>query len=113
LLRIFGHNYFKYSDVTDFCNQRLTIMDIYQIATTFWDHAHNSTGAHDPRETPPFDPRPEVPVPNIPEESPPFEKEPETPPTEPQPELPPVEPVSPEVEPLPQPGDQPEIPAFR
>jgi hypothetical protein len=87
-------------------------MDIYQIATAYWDQASGSANTIDPRETPPFDPRPEVPVPNVPEENPPFEREPETPPIEPQPELPPVEPVVPEVDPLPQPGGEPEIPAF-
>jgi hypothetical protein len=85
-------------------------MDLYQIATTFWD---DSLNAPTPGEKPPFDPRPEVPVPSHPEENPPFENDPETPPTEPQPELPPVEPHVPEVEPLPQPGEDPEIPAFK
>ena len=92
-------------------------MDIYQVATAFWDQTYNSYDPaspqpNGPEETPPFDPRPEVPVPSVPEETPPYEKEPETPPYEPSPELPPVEPVVPEVEPLPGPGEQPEIPAF-
>lgn len=88
-------------------------MDIYQIATAYWDHASEGLSYSDPKETPPFDPRPEVPVPDVPEENPPFEKEPETPPVKPEPELPPVEPVVPEVEPLPTPGEEPEIPAFK
>jgi len=92
-------------------------MDIYQVATAFWDQTYasyepNSPQPTGPDETPPFDPRPEVPVPSSPEETPPYEKEPETPPYEPSPELPPVEPVVPEVEPLPGPGGEPEIPAF-
>ncbi len=87
-------------------------MDIYQFATAYWEEASHSYDSSDPRETPPFDPRPEVPVPNNPDETPPYEKEPEMPPREPQPELPPVEPVAPEVEPLPQPGGDPDIPAY-
>jgi len=83
-------------------------MDIYQLAN---EYLGALDGGGDPRETPPFDPRPEVPSPDIPEETPPYEKEPETPPVEPQPELPPVEPVVPEVEPLP--GEEPGIPAFK
>ena len=51
------------------------------------------------------------PSPDIPEETPPYEKDPETPPVEPEPELPPVEPIVPEVEPLP--GEEPGIPAFK
>ena len=97
-------------------------MDIYQIATTFWEqaepvHTDNfniepTPAPTGPDETPPFDPRPEVPVPNAPEETPPYEKEPETPPIQPEPELPPVEPIVPETEPTPYPGEKPEIPAF-
>jgi|GEM_PF-2187854 len=87
-------------------------MDIYQIATAYWNDASESYNSSDPKETPPFDPRPEVPVPNVPEENPPFEKDPETPPITPEPELPPVEPTAPEIEPLPQPGGEPDIPAF-
>jgi hypothetical protein len=54
-----------------------------------------------------------VPVPDVPEETPPYEKEPETPPVEPSPELPSTEPVVPEVDPLPEPGGEPDIPAFK
>lgn len=87
-------------------------MDIYQIASEYWDGAGIANDPSDPRETPPFDPRPEVPSPESPEETPPFEREPETPPIAPEPELPPVEPVIPEVEPLREPGGEPGIPAF-
>ena len=79
-------------------------MDIYQIATTFWDQTYtNSVDPTGPDENPIYDPRPEVPYPDIPEE---------TPPIEPTPELPPVEPIVPETEPLTDPGTEPEIPAF-
>jgi hypothetical protein len=98
-------------------------MDIYQVATAFWEQNQNiysnsfntepTPAPTGPDETPPFDPRPEVPVPNVPEETPPYEREPETPPVKPEPELPPVEPVVPETEPLPYPGEEPEIPAFK
>ncbi|MEO6284747.1 MAG: filamentous hemagglutinin [Dyadobacter sp.] len=88
-------------------------MDIYQLATTYWDSTTSSGGPIDPNETPAFDPRPEVPVPNVPEETPPYEKEPETPPYEPSPELPSTEPVIPEVDPLPAPGGEPDIPGFK
>ena len=91
-------------------HQQEIFMDIYQIAAT-WDSPQNGGGDPSPAENPPFDPRPEVPVPNVPEETPPYEKEPETPPMQPEPELPPVEPVIPESEPL-MPGTQPEIPAY-
>lgn len=87
-------------------------MDIYQIASEYRNDPSNDIDPTDPRETPPFDPRPEVPSPDVPEETPPFEKEPETPPIEPSPELPPVEPSIPEIDPLPTPGGDPEIPAF-
>jgi hypothetical protein len=88
----------------------ISVMDIYQIATAFWDQTPiDPTG---PSEVPAYDPRPEVPVPDVPEETPPYEKEPETPPIDPEPELPPVEPVIPETEPLREPGEEPEIPAF-
>jgi len=111
------HNYFIPDHVTFSLNERLNIMDIFQIATSFWDQASNtidptSPTPSGPDETPPFDPRPEVPYPDIPEETPPFEREPETPPVEPSPEIPPVEPVIPETEPLTFPGGEPEIPAF-
>ncbi|NIJ51465.1 filamentous hemagglutinin [Dyadobacter arcticus] len=86
-------------------------MDIYQIAST-WDQSYASADPFGPDETPAYDPRPEVPSPDIPEETPPFERDPETPPVEPSPELPPLQPVIPEVEPLPQPGGEPDIPAF-
>lgn len=86
-------------------------MDIYQLANEYLDATGGGGDPSDPRETPPFDPRPEVPSPDVPEETPPYEKEPETPPMEPQPELPPVEPVVPEVEPLPDEGS--DIPAFK
>ncbi|WAC11790.1 filamentous hemagglutinin [Dyadobacter pollutisoli] len=88
-------------------------MDIYQLATTYWDDTRDGGDPSDPKETPPFDPRPEVPVPDVPEETPPYEKEPETPPVEPSPELPSTEPVVPEVDPLPEPGGEPDIPAFK
>jgi hypothetical protein len=92
-------------------NKRLKTMDIYQIASQYW--APNADiDPTDPRETPPFDPRPEVPSPDIPEETPPFERDPETPPVQPEPELPPVEPVVPEVDPILPPGQEPDIPAF-
>lgn len=97
-------------------------MDIYQLATTFWDHSYSgstftnsepySPQPTGPDETPPFDPRPEVPVPDMPEETPPYEREPETYPVQPEPELPPFEPTIPETEPSPYPGGEPEIPAF-
>jgi hypothetical protein len=87
-------------------------MDIFQVATTYYHQVQSSGDPIDPNETPPFDPRPEVPSPDVPEETPPFEREPETPPVEPSPELPPVEPVAPEIDPLPAPGGEPEIPAF-
>jgi hypothetical protein len=86
-------------------------MDIYQFASS-WDQPDGGENPTEPAETPPFDPRPEVPSPDIPEETPPFEKDPETPPVQPEPEMPPVEPVTPEVDPLPGPGGEPEIPAF-
>lgn len=86
-------------------------MDIYQLANEYLDATDGGGDPSDPRETPPFDPRPEVPSPDVPEETPPYEKEPETPPMEPQPEMPPVEPVVPEVEPLP--DERPDIPAFK
>ncbi len=108
----FGHNYFNQSHVTFSASNRLRIMDIYQIATAYWDHASESLNSVDPKETPPFDPRPEVPVPNVPEENPPYKREPETPPMQPEPELPSVEPVVPEVTPLPGPGEEPGIPVF-
>ncbi|MCE7058536.1 filamentous hemagglutinin [Dyadobacter sp. CY343] len=88
-------------------------MDIYQMAANYWDAPSNGGG--DPAglpETPPFDPRPEVPSPDVPEETPPFEREPETPPIEPNPGIPPVEPGIPEVEPIREPGGEPDIPAF-
>ncbi|MCF2491209.1 filamentous hemagglutinin [Dyadobacter sp. CY347] len=87
-------------------------MDIYQIASEYWDGSGIANDPSDPRETPPFDPRPGVPSPDAPEETPPFERDPETPPISPEPELPPVEPVIPEVEPLREPGGEPDIPAF-
>lgn len=92
--------------------QTFETMDIYQIASEYWDGAGIANDPSDPRETPPFDPRPEVPSPESPEETPPFEREPETPPIAPEPELPPVEPVIPEVEPLREPGGEPGFPAF-
>jgi hypothetical protein len=116
-----GHNYFIATCETLYEKKRLNVMDIYQVATTFWEHNQTNQNFNadpaspvptGPDETPPFDPRPEVPVPDAPEETPPFEREPETPPVEPEPELPPVEPVVPETEPLPYPGGEPEIPAF-
>ena len=116
-----------YMHVTFLINQRLNAMDLYQIATAFWDQAYESSnstysepyspqpdgpGPYSPDETPAYDPRPEVPVPDVPEETPPYEREPETPPFQPEPGIPPVEPVVPEVEPLREPGEEPEIPAF-
>ncbi|TLV00697.1 filamentous hemagglutinin [Dyadobacter luticola] len=86
-------------------------MDIYQFATS-WDQPFGNSDFSEPNETPPFDPRPEVPSPNIPEETPPFEDDPETPPIQPEPETPSIEPVVPEVEPLREPGGEPDIPAF-
>ena len=109
------HNYFTDQPVTYLIKQRLKAMDIYQIATTFWDQSYTNTTSIDPigpDENPIYDPRPEVPYPDAPEETPPFEREPETPPIEPTPELPPVEPIVPETEPLTDPGTEPEIPAF-
>lgn len=87
-------------------------MDIYSIVSANSDQTYVMIDPTDPNENPPFDPRPEVPVPDVPEETPPFEKDPENPPLKPEPELPPVEPVVPEVEPLREPGDEPDIPAF-
>src|SRR5687768_1497389 len=58
--------------------QTFETMDIYQIASEYWDGAAIANDPSDPRETPPFDPRPEVPSPESPEETPPFEREPET-----------------------------------
>ncbi|WP_304488634.1 filamentous hemagglutinin [Dyadobacter sp. CY323] len=87
-------------------------MDIYQFATVYLDHSHSDYDPAAPDETPPYDPRPEVPSRDIPEETPPFERDPETPPVEPTPEMPPIEPVVPEVEPLRDPGGEPDIPAF-
>lgn len=87
-------------------------MDIYQIATTFWDQTATGVDPNGPDETPQYDPRPEVPQPDIPEETPPFERDPETPPVEPQPEFPAYEPVVPETEPLSDPGGDPEIPVL-
>jgi hypothetical protein len=87
-------------------------MDIYQFATVYFSNNDGDLDPAGPDETPPYDPRPEVPSPSIPEETPPFEKDPETPPIEPSPELPPAEPVVPEVEPLREPGGEPDIPAF-
>jgi hypothetical protein len=87
-------------------------MDLYQIATAYWEGNYKNDGTLDPREHPAYEPRPEVPVPTVPEENPPFEKEPETPPIQPDPELPPVAPSIPEVEPLTHPGGEPDIPAF-
>ncbi|MCF0052967.1 hypothetical protein LXM25_23060 [Dyadobacter sp. LJ53] len=92
-------------------NKRLKTMDIYQIASQ-WEVSNIENDPSDPRETPPFDPRPEVPAPDVPEETPPFERDPETPPISPEPEMPPIEPVIPEVEPLRDPGGEPDIPAF-
>ncbi|KAA0991206.1 filamentous hemagglutinin [Dyadobacter aurulentus] len=86
-------------------------MDIYQIAA--WSSPTYGGGdPAGPPENPPFDPRPEVPSPDIPEETPPFEKEPETPPIQPDPGIPPVEPIVPEVDPIREPGGEPDIPAF-
>jgi hypothetical protein len=85
-------------------------MDIYQIATTW--QPFMSADPQGPDETPPLDPRPEVPSPDVPEETPPFERDPETPPVQPEPERPSIEPVIPEVEPLREPGSEPDIPAF-
>ncbi|MCE7067964.1 filamentous hemagglutinin [Dyadobacter sp. CY326] len=87
-------------------------MDIYQIASEYWESSFTDNDPSDPRETPPFDPRPEVPSPDVPEETPPFERDPETSPTYPQPELPPVEPSTPEIDPSILPGQEPGIPAF-
>ena len=87
-------------------------MDIYQVASEYWDSSASVSDPTDPRESPLYDPRPEVPSPDMPEETPPFEREPETPPIDPQPELPPVEPVVPEVEPILPPDQEPDIPAF-
>lgn len=90
-------------------------MDIYQIATAFWDQRYDNSGytknkrsvsaTPGPDETPPLKPRPEIPVPTIPEETPPLER-----PSEPNrdvPELPPVAPVVPEVDPIPVPETNP------
>lgn len=95
-------------------------MDIYQIATAYWDqrsdiasyqasHTSSPTPSR-PGETPAFDPQPEVPVPSVPEETPPRKKDME--PTPVKPELPPSEPVTPEVNPLPSPGISPDKPIF-
>jgi len=87
-------------------------MDIYNVASAYLDTTFEMIDPTDPGENPPFDPRPEVPVPDAPEETPPFERDPENPPLKPEPELPPIEPVVPEVEPLREPGGEPDIPAF-
>jgi hypothetical protein len=87
-------------------------MDIYNVASAYLDQTYVMNDPTDPSENPPFDPQPEVPVPNVPEETPPLERDPENPPVEPKPELPDIEPVVPEVEPLREPGEQPDIPAF-